>query len=76
MFCSPEYYVDSSRTTWANEEIEIRHTILIYDISAYYTHSEEFTILWRRFRDDSFYNLETNVEEDFERTGANEAFTT
>lgn len=75
VFCRPKHYVDSSGTTWASEQMELRHTIPIYDVSSNSRHSREFIILCRRLRDDSFYYLETDVEQDFERTGDNEAFT-
>ena len=32
VFCRPKHYVDSSGTTWANEEMELRH-VKLYMIS-------------------------------------------
>ena len=32
VFCRPKHYVDSSGTTWANEEMEHRHVSTIYDV--------------------------------------------
>jgi hypothetical protein len=74
VFCRPKHYVDSSGTTWANEEMELRHTTDIYHATDS-RYSSEFTTLCKRLRDDCFYYLDTNVAEDFKRSGDNEEYT-
>ena len=74
VFCRPKCYVDSSGTTWANEEMELRHVRTIYDVKTS-QYSSQFTQLCRRLKDDSFYYLETNIKQDYTRSNVHEIYT-
>ena len=74
VFCRPKYYVDSLGTTWVNEEMELRHMTDVYHVNGS-KYSSEFTTLCKRLRDDCFYYLDTNVAEDFKRSGNSEDYT-
>ena len=75
VFCRPKHYVHSSGTTWANEEMELRHVSTIYDVKTS-QYSSQFMQLCRRLRDDSFYYLETNIKQDYTRSNVHEICTT
>ena len=75
VFCRPKHYVDSSGTTWANEEMELRHVSTIYDVKTS-QYSSQFMQLCRRLRDDSFYYLETNIKQDYTKSNVHEIYTT
>ena len=75
VFHRPKHYVDSSGTTWANVEMELRHISTKYDVKSS-QYSSQFMQLCRRLRDDTFYYLETNIKQDYTRSSVHELSTT